>query len=52
MKLTVSLKTLVLVQGVLVIGTVFIPLEYVLPLYTVLWVATWLEVSKLPKYFL
>ena len=53
MKLNISIKTLVLIQGALVIGLVPIDLffgevrlEYILPLYTVLWCATYLEVSK------
>ncbi|MDB9906514.1 hypothetical protein OAD36_01010 [Gammaproteobacteria bacterium] len=53
MKINISLKTLVLIQGVLIIGTVAIEIFYewltvedILPLYLFLWVATWLEVSK------
>jgi hypothetical protein len=56
MKFNISLKTLVLIQGVLIIGTVAIKIfyewvgvEHVLPLYSVLWIATWLEVSKNTK---
>ena len=56
MKFNISLKTLVLIQGVLIIGTVAIKIfyewvrvEHILPLYSVLWIATWLEVSKNKK---
>ena len=56
MKFNISLKTLVLIQGVLIIGTVAIKIfyewvgvEHILPLYSVLWIATWLEVSKNTK---
>jgi hypothetical protein len=56
MKFNISIKTLVLIQGVLVLGTVPIKifyewfgLEHILPLYSVLWIATWLEVSKNEK---
>jgi hypothetical protein len=53
MKVNISIKTLVLIQGVLIIGTVaikffydWVEVEHILPLYSVLWIATWLEVSK------
>ena len=56
MKVNISIKTLVLIQGVLIIGTVAIKIfyewvgvEHILPLYSVLWIATWLEVSKNTK---
>ena len=56
MKFNISLKTLVLIQGVLIIGTVAIKIfyewvgvEHILPLYSVLWIVTWLEVSKNTK---
>ena len=56
MKVNVSLKTLVLIQGVLIIGTVAMEIFYewvtvkdILPLYSVIWIATWLEVSKNTK---
>jgi hypothetical protein len=56
MKVNISIKTLVLIQGVLIIGTVameilyeWVGLEHILPLYSVLWIATWLEVSKNTK---
>lgn len=56
MKFNLSLKTLVLIQGVLIIGTIAIKIfyewvgvEHILPLYSVLWIATWLEVSKNTK---
>ncbi|MDB2707204.1 hypothetical protein N9Z30_05885 [Pseudomonadales bacterium] len=56
MKLNISIKTLVLLQGVLVIGSLSgeiffgIGTEHILPLYLVLWIATWLEVSANKKY--
>ena len=52
MKFNISIKTLVLLQGILVIGSLSgeiffaIGTEHILPLYTVLWIATWLELSK------
>lgn len=53
MKLNISIKTPVLIQGALVIGLVPIDLffgevrlGYILPLYAVLGYATYLEVSK------
>ena len=56
MKFNISLKTLVLIQGVLIIGTVameifyeWVGVEHILPLYSVLWIATWVEVSKNEK---
>jgi hypothetical protein len=56
MKVNISIKTLVLIQGVLIIGTVAMEifyewtgLKHILPLYSVLWIATWLEVSKNTK---
>ena len=56
MNFNISLKTLILIQGVLIIGTVAIKIfyewvgvEHILPLYSVLWIATWLEVSKNTK---
>ena len=56
MKFNISLKTLVLIQGALIIGTVameifyeWVGVEHILPLYSVLWIATWLEVSKNEK---
>ena len=53
MKVNISIKTLVLIQGVLIIGTVafyeWVTVEHILPLYSVLWMATWLEVSKNTK---
>ncbi len=56
MKFNISIKTLVLIQGALIIGTVAIKIfyewvgvEHILPLYSVLWIATWLEVSKNTK---
>jgi len=56
MKFNISLKTLILIQGVLIIGTVAIKIfyewvgvEHILPLYSVIWIATWLEVSKNTK---
>jgi hypothetical protein len=56
MKFNISIKTLVLIQAVLIIGTVAIKIfyewvgvEHILPLYSVLWIATWLEVSKNTK---
>ena len=56
MKFNISLKTLVLIQGVFIIGTVAIKIfyewvgvEHILPLYSVLWIATWLEGSKNTK---
>ena len=55
MKLNISIKTLVLLQGVLVIGSlsgeIFFETgtEHILPLYLVLWIATWLEVSANKK---
>ena len=59
MKFNISLKTLVLIQGVLIIGTVAMEIFYewvtvkdILPLYSVIWIATWLEVSMFPQQFL
>ena len=56
MKFNISLKTLVLIQGVFIIGTAAIKIfyewvgvEHILPLYSVIWIATWLEVSKNTK---
>ena len=55
MKLNISIKTLVLLQGILVIGSLSgemffgIGTEHILPLYLVLWIATWLEVSANKK---
>ena len=56
MKVNISIKTLVLIQGVLIIGTVameilyeWVGLEHILPLYLVLWVATCLAVFKSEK---
>ena len=56
MKFNISIKTLVLIQGVLIIGTIameifyeWVGVEHILPLYSVLWIATWLEVSKNTK---
>jgi len=55
MKLNISIKTLVLLQGVLVIGSLSgeiffeIGTEHILPLYLVLWIATWLAVFKSEK---
>ena len=53
MKFNISLKTLILIQGVLIIGTVAIKIfyewvgvEHIHPLYSAQWIATWLEVSK------
>jgi hypothetical protein len=55
MKLNISIKTLVLLQGILVIGSLSgemffgIGTEHILPLYLVLWVATCLAVFKSEK---
>ena len=55
MKFNISIKTLVLLQGILVIGSLSgeiffeIGTEHILPLYLVLWIATWLEVSANKK---
>ncbi len=55
MKLNISIRTLVLLQGVLVIGSLSgeiffgIGTEHILPLYLVLWVATYLAVFKSEK---
>tara|TARA_B110000305_G_C18954276_1_gene409799 strand:- start:61 stop:228 length:168 start_codon:yes stop_codon:yes gene_type:complete len=55
MKLNISIKTLVLLQGILVIGSLSgeiffeIGTENILPLYLVLWIATWLAVFKNEK---
>jgi hypothetical protein len=55
MKFNISIKTLVLLQGILVIGSLSgemffgIGTEYILPLYLVLWVATCLAVFKSEK---
>lgn len=55
MKLNISIKTLVLLQGILVIGSLSgemffeIGTKHILPIYIVLWIATCLEVLKSEK---
>ena len=55
MKFNISIKTLVLIQGILVIGSLSgemffgIGTEHILPLYLVLWIATCLAVFKSEK---
>tara|TARA_B100000768_G_scaffold61829_1_gene59912 strand:+ start:676 stop:843 length:168 start_codon:yes stop_codon:yes gene_type:complete len=55
MKLNISIKTLVLLQGILVIGSLSadiffgIGTEHILPLYLVLWIATCLAVFEMEK---
>ena len=55
MKFNISIKTLVLLQGILVIGSLSgeiffgIGTEHILPLYLVLWIATWLAVLESEK---
>ena len=55
MKFNISIKTLVLLQGILVIGSLTgemffgIGTEHILPLYLVLWVATCLAIFKSEK---
>ena len=55
MKFNISIKTLVLLQGILVIGSLSgemffgIGTEHILPLYLALWVATCLAVFKSTK---